>query len=84
NEVEIPYSLYPGMAAILRIKMTPRTYRDCVLQAYRFNSQDALDQGLVDIIASENDILPKAKELAFKWSKFARARPFYGMLKEEM
>ncbi|KAF0534788.1 ClpP/crotonase [Gigaspora margarita] len=84
NEIEIPYSPHPGMAAIIRIKMTPKTYRDCMIQAHRFTGPDALDQGLVDIIASENDVLPKAKELALKWSKRASAGAIYGNLKEEM
>ncbi|CAG8478648.1 1643_t:CDS:2 [Dentiscutata heterogama] len=84
NEVEYSLPLHPGMAAIVRIKMSPKTYRDCILHAHRFNGPDSLDQGLVDIIASENDVLPKAKELALKWSKFASARPFYGKLKEEI
>ncbi|KAF0551603.1 ClpP/crotonase [Gigaspora margarita] len=84
NEVEIPSPLHPGMAAIVRIKMTPRAYRDCILQAHRFNGPDALDQGLVDIITSQNDVLPKAKELALKWSKRASAGAIYGNLKKEM
>ncbi|CAG8526400.1 3283_t:CDS:2 [Gigaspora rosea] len=84
NEIEIPYSPHPGMAAIIRIKMTPKTYRDCMIQAHKFTGPDALDQGLVDIIASENDVLPKAKELALKWSKRASAGAIYGNLKEEI
>ncbi|CAG8819109.1 22866_t:CDS:2, partial [Cetraspora pellucida] len=83
NEVEIPSPLHPGMAAIIRTKMTPKIYRDCILQAHRFSGQDALNQGLVDIIAPEKDVLPKAKELALKWSKYASAGDIYGDLKKE-
>ncbi|CAG8777984.1 23708_t:CDS:2, partial [Racocetra persica] len=83
NEVEIPSPLHPGMAAIVRIKTTPRVYRDCILQAYRFSGPNALDQGLADIIAPEKDVLPKAKELALKWSKLARAGAIYRDLKKE-
>jgi enoyl-CoA hydratase/carnithine racemase len=72
------------MAAIVRIKTTPKTYRDCVLQAYRFSAKEALERELVDIIASENDLLEKAKELGLKWSSKAKAGVIYESLKQEM
>ncbi|CAG8549367.1 1205_t:CDS:2 [Funneliformis caledonium] len=84
NEVDIPSPLHPGMAAIVRIKMTPKTYRDCILQAHKFTSTEALEQGLVELIVPENEVLAKAKELGLKWSGKAKAGAIYGSLKEEM
>lgn len=84
NEVDIPSPLHPGMAAIVRIKMTPKTYRDCVLQAHKFTAEAALGQELVDVIASESEVLEKAKELGLKWSSKAKAGAIYGSLKQEM
>ncbi|CAI2167823.1 11173_t:CDS:10 [Funneliformis geosporum] len=84
NEVDIPSPLHPGMAAIVRIKMTPKTYRDCILQAHKFTSTEALEQGLVEIIATENEVLEKAKGLGLKWSGKAKAGAIYGSLKQEM
>ncbi|CAG8467820.1 3454_t:CDS:2 [Acaulospora colombiana] len=85
NEVDLPSPLHPGMAAIVRIKMLPKTYRDCVLQGHRFNAQEALDQQLVDeIVEGEKEVLVKAKELGLKWSGKAKAGAIYGMLKREM
>nr|CAG8514153.1 7153_t:CDS:2 [Entrophospora candida] len=82
--VDIPSPLHLGMAAIVRIKMTPKTYRDCILQAHKFSAQECLDQQLVDLIAPQKEVLPKAKELALKWSPKARAGAIYGSIKETM
>ncbi|RGB32645.1 ClpP/crotonase-like domain-containing protein [Rhizophagus diaphanus] len=84
NEVDIPSPLHPGMAAIVRIKMTPKTYRDCILQAHRFAAKEALEKELVDVLASESELLGKAKELGLKWSGKAKAGAIYGSLKQEM
>ena len=70
------------MAAIVRIKMAPKTYRNCILQAHKFTAKEALEHDLVDIIAPENEVLGKAKELGLKWS--GKAKAIYGLLKQEM
>ncbi|RIA89025.1 ClpP/crotonase-like domain-containing protein [Glomus cerebriforme] len=84
NEVDLPSPLHPGMAAIVRIKMTPKTYRDCILQAHKFTAKEALEQELVETIVSGGEILEKAKELGLKWSGKAKAGVIYGSLKKEM
>lgn len=84
NEVDLPSPLAPGMAALLRCKMTPKTYRDCVLQGHRFTAQQALDQELVDIICPQNEVMPKAKELALKWAPKAKSGIVYKQLKDEV
>ncbi len=72
------------MAAVVRIKLTPKTYRDCILQGHKFTSKEALEQGLVDITAPANEVLERAKELGLKWSDKAKAGVIYGLLKQEM
>ena len=84
NEVDIPSPLHPGMAALVRAKTTPKTYRNCVLQGYRFTAQDALDNQLVDVICPEREVLSKAIEIATKWSDKAKAGEIYRQLKREM
>ncbi|GBB88577.1 hypothetical protein RclHR1_15100004 [Rhizophagus clarus] len=84
NEVDIPSPLHPGMAAIVRIKMTPKVYRDCILQAHRFSAKEALEKELVEGIASESELLEKAKELGLKCAGKAKAGAIYGLLKQEM
>ncbi|CAG8620020.1 13271_t:CDS:2 [Ambispora leptoticha] len=85
NEVDIPSPLHPGMAAILRVKIAnAKTFRDAILQGHRFNAQEALDREFVDLVAPGDQVIPKAKELAKKWSVKAGAGPIYGLLKKEM
>ncbi|RHZ71426.1 hypothetical protein Glove_258g38 [Diversispora epigaea] len=85
NEVDIPSPLHPGMAAIVRIKMLPKTYRNCVLQGHKFTAQEALENQLVDIIVEgEKEVLSEAKKLGNKWAGKAKAGAIYGLLKKEM
>lgn len=84
NEVDLPSPLAPGMAGLLRYKMSPKTYRDMVLQGHRFTAQQALDAELVDIICPGNEVLPKAKELALKWAPKAKSGIVYKQLKDEV
>lgn len=84
NEVDLPSPLAPGMAGLLRYKMSPKTYRDMVLQGHRFTAQQALDGELVDIICPGNEVLPKAKELALKWAPKAKSGIVYKQLKDEV
>ena len=82
--MDLPSPLAPGMAGLLRYKMTPKTYRDCVLQGHRFTAPEALENQLVDIICPENEVMGKAKELALKWAPKAKSGIVYKQLKEEV
>ncbi|KAI9278803.1 ClpP/crotonase-like domain-containing protein [Phascolomyces articulosus] len=84
NEIDLPANLPPGMAGLLRYKMTPDTFRNCVLQGHRFPAKQALDEKLVDVICPGTEVLPKAKELALKWAPKAKSGIIYRQLKEEM
>ncbi|KAI8985803.1 ClpP/crotonase-like domain-containing protein [Pilobolus umbonatus] len=84
NEVDLPSALAPGMAALVREKTSPKTYRDMILQGHRYNAQQALDNELVDLICPHDQVLPKAKELALKWAPKAIAGVVYQQLKNEM
>ncbi|KAI7879938.1 ClpP/crotonase [Lichtheimia hyalospora FSU 10163] len=84
NEVDLPSPLAPGMAGLLRYKMSPKTFRDMVLQGHRFTAKEALENDLVDEIAPEKEVLDKAKALALKWAPKAKAGIVYRQLKEEM
>ncbi|CDS09686.1 hypothetical protein LRAMOSA02363 [Lichtheimia ramosa] len=84
NEVDLPSPLAPGMAGLLRYKMSPKTFRNMVLQGHRFTAQEALENDLVDEIAPEKEVLEKAKALALKWAPKAKSGIVYRQLKEEM
>ena len=72
------------MAGLLRYKMNPDTFRNCVLQGHRFSATEALNERLVDVICPGNEVMDKAKELALKWAPKARSGIVYRQLKEEV
>ncbi|CAO3581116.1 unnamed protein product [Absidia cylindrospora] len=85
NEVEFGAPLSPGMSAILQFKLTPVTFRNMVLRAQRFSAKDALDQGMVDVIVPEDQVFPKAKELALQLAPLAKSgSSAYKQLKDQM
>lgn len=84
NEVDLPSPISPGMAGLLRDRMSPKTYRNMLLQGHRFTAQEALDNQLVDIICPGDEVLAKSKELALKWAPKARSGIVYAQLKDEV
>lgn len=84
NEVDLPAPLAPGMAGLLRSKMTPLTFRGTVIQGRRFTAKEALERDLVDKICPEKEVLTKAKEVTLKWAPKAKAGIVYKQLKEEV
>ncbi|KAI8337129.1 ClpP/crotonase-like domain-containing protein [Chlamydoabsidia padenii] len=85
NEVEFAAPLHPGMSAILQYKLTPVVFRNMVLRAQRFNAQEALKEGMVDVIVPENEVLPKAKELGIQLAPLAKSGSVaYKQLKDQM
>lgn len=68
NEIDVGIPLIPGMAAIVKCRITqPNTLRDCVLRAHRFKSSDAVAAGFVDSAVPED----KLTETAFEYAQAA-------------
>ncbi|CAM0140823.1 hypothetical protein VKS41_008100 [Umbelopsis sp. WA50703] len=84
NEVDLPAPLAPGMAAIIREKLAPHTYRNMILQGHRFNAKESLQEHIVDEIAENDKVLDTAKALALKWAPKAKSGVVYKQLKDEM
>jgi enoyl-CoA hydratase/carnithine racemase len=82
NEVDMPAPLSPGMCATIRMRFSNmQAFRDCILEAKRFNAKESLELGLVDDIVGEKDVLTRALALGEKLK--AKSTPVYGQLKEE-
>ncbi|KAI6781589.1 uncharacterized protein J7T54_005300 [Emericellopsis cladophorae] len=82
NELLFGAPLKPAMAAIFRHKLPSATYRTLVLEAKRFNADEALAAGIVDGVATGlDDVLGfiAQRELAEKPKSGV-----YGILKGEM
>jgi len=57
-DIRIPFST--GMAALIQVKVSPRTAVDAMTTGTRFGGPDALAAGLVDGVAGEDDLLSVA------------------------
>ncbi|KAK1761264.1 enoyl-CoA delta isomerase 3 [Echria macrotheca] len=81
NELDFGVPLKPAMSAIFRIKLPPRTYRQLVLEAHRFDGKSALEAGIVDGLGGFEEVLRfvEAKKLTKKGET-----GIYGLMKAEM
>lgn len=55
---------FDGMGALLRAKLTPQVARRVLLEAHKFTGKEALAAGIVDDVASPEEMLQRAVELA--------------------
>lgn len=59
-EVDIQIPFTPGMAALIQSKLTPRTAVDTMTTGRRFDGGQAREAGIVDALASEDELLAAA------------------------
>ena len=64
NEAEIGLALNEKLAAILFNRLPRATAIDALLTARRFGARDALGAGIVEEVASEDELVPRAIEVA--------------------
>ena len=87
NEIQLPSSIPTGMLAILQAKLggRPDVLRECLLQGHRFNSQEAKDDGWIDLLAdSPKAVLESALMLAKEKGHVAKKGPFVQVIKQSM
>jgi enoyl-CoA hydratase/carnithine racemase len=71
------------MGILPRLKLAPQIARKMVLEAHRWTPEEALKDGIVDLIVDEIEIVGKAREVAEKWMVKAKAGA-YGVLRNEL
>ncbi|KAI9221292.1 ClpP/crotonase-like domain-containing protein [Blastocladiella britannica] len=82
NEIDLPSSLHPGMAAIARAKLPPTTLHPLVFGPKRYGGADAVAAGLADAAVPGEKVLATAHEWATKGAaKVARAGTIVADLK---
>ncbi|MDX6561795.1 MAG: Delta3-Delta2-enoyl-CoA isomerase [Gaiellales bacterium] len=59
-EVDINIPFTPGMAALIRARLSTRTAREAMLTGRRYGGHEALEAGIVDDIAAEVDVMARA------------------------
>jgi len=74
---------FPGMSILPRLKLAPQVARKMVLEAHRWTPEEALKDGIVDLVVDEIEIVGKAREVAEKWMVKAKAGA-YGVLRNEL
>jgi Delta3-Delta2-enoyl-CoA isomerase len=59
-EVDIRIPFTPGMTALLQAKLTPQTRTQAMVFGRRYGGPDALTAGIVDAVATEDELLDAA------------------------
>lgn len=83
-EVNLGMPLPQGASHVLKAKLSPDVYRDFLLRAKAFTSAECLERRVVDFIVPENEIIPKATEMAKDLMKYGEKKLVYSMLKKSM
>jgi enoyl-CoA hydratase/carnithine racemase len=79
-DINIPFSR--GMSALIQCKLTPKTAHEAMTTGRRYGGTDALDAGIVDAVAHEDDVVSTAIEMARPLA--AKAGPTLGTIKSRM
>ena len=81
-EVDLKAPLHPGMTAILQARLPHQTLHEMVATGRRYSGADCLEARIVEHVAAEADVLPKAIEIAAPLA--AKADPAMTLLKKGM
>ncbi|RKF64271.1 Enoyl-CoA delta isomerase 1, peroxisomal [Erysiphe neolycopersici] len=81
NELDFGAPLQPAMSSIFRQKLRPEVYRTLVLEAHRFTGQEAISNGIVDLLGTFSNVVEfiDKNKLVTK-----HASGIYGIMKAEM
>jgi len=74
---------FPGIGALLRLKLHPQVARKMLLEAHRWTGKEALKDGIVDAIAEPDKMLDVALDLARQWAPKAKMG-VYSLLRNEL
>ena len=78
-EIDMRAPLHPGMTAILQARLPKQTAHEVIATGRRYGGADALAAGIVEHIAPEARVLPRAIEIAAPLA--AKAHPVMSTLK---
>lgn len=84
TEINLGIPLPRGGSFLLKTKLSPDVYRDFVLKGKSFTPAECYERRVVDYAVPENEVIPKATELAKELMKFGENKLVYSMLKKSM
>lgn len=74
---------FDGIGSLPRLKLRPQIARKMLLEAHKWTGEQALEDGIVDDIASPDQMLDVAIKMAEKWAPKAKMG-IYGVLRAEL
>ncbi|CAG7940161.1 unnamed protein product, partial [Penicillium nalgiovense] len=74
---------FDGIGSLPRLKLRPQVARKMLLEAHRWTGPEALEDGIVDVVAEPEDMLNLALELGAKWAPKAKMG-VYALLRQEL
>ncbi len=78
-EIDMQAPLHPGMTAILQARLPAQTVHEVIATGRRYGGPDAQSAGIVEHIAAEADVLPRAIAIAARLA--SKAHPVMSTLK---
>ena len=81
-EIDMPAPLHPGMTALLQARLPMRTVHESLVTGKRYTAEEAAARQIVDEVADEADVLPRALEIASGLA--GKAHPIMSVLKRGM
>lgn len=81
-EIDLNLPFTRGMSALVQARLSPRTAHEAMTTGRRYGGTDALDAGVVDAVAHEDDVFLSAVELARPLA--GKAGPILGTIKARM
>lgn len=81
-EIDMKANLHPGMTAIIQARLPHQTAHEIIVTGTRYGANLALEKKIVDIVLPEDEVLPRAIEIAATYA--AKADPIMSTLKRGM
>jgi Delta3-Delta2-enoyl-CoA isomerase len=81
-EVDLGLQFHPLQLSLIQAKLSPATVDECILAGRRWNGDAALAAGIVDAVATEDELLATAVDLAR--ARAGKARGIVQALKRDL
>jgi len=81
-EIDMKSPLHPGMTAIIEARVPRQTAHELIVTGTRYGAEAALAKSIIDHAVPEEEVLPKAIEIASQYA--AKADPAMTALKQGM
>lgn len=74
---------FPGIGILARLKLRPEIAHKMLLEAYKWTGKQALEDGIVDMVAEPEEMYDVAVGVAVRWAPKGRMG-VYGLLRQEL